>query len=527
VTTSSNANRQIARAAGTVMFAILISQLLGLINKILIANAFPAAEVDAFVSANRVSETLFTLIAAGALGSAFLPTFTALLVRDEKSSAWKLASSLINLVTLVLTVAALLASIFAPQIVRYFLAPGLSRDPAIFALTVNLLRIQSISAVLFGIGGLAIAILNAHQIFFVPQMTAAMYQLGQIFGVLVLARWMGIYGLAWGVVIGSTLFVLIQLPSLFRLHGKYSASLGRQNPDVTKVFRLMGPRVFGAAIVQLNFWVNNNLASRMAPGSIQSLAYAFALMVMAQAVIAQSVAIAAMPTFSAQHALGKVDEMRSSLASALRGMFLLALPASVGLILLAVPIVSMLFERGEFSATTTEMTAWTLMWFAAGLVGHSIMEVLTRAFFAQQDTRTPVIIGTAAMGLNVVFSILFSWWFLQIGWFPVGGLALANSLATALEATALYIVMRRRLHGLHGRTILSGFIRCAGTALGMGIGLWLWVLGTAGLPSWVTALGGVVLGGFLYFIGVLIFRVPEVQLILGILMRRLRRSTLP
>jgi putative peptidoglycan lipid II flippase len=173
------------------------------------------------------------------------------------------------------------------------------------------------------------------------------------------------------------------------------------------------------------------------------------------------------------------------------------------------------------------MTAWTLMCIAAGLVGHSIMEVLTRAFFAQQDTRTPVIIGTAAMGLNVVFSILFSWWFLQIGWFPVGGLALANSLATALEATALYIVMRRRLHGLHGRTILSGFIRCAGAALGMGIGLWLWVLGTAGLPSWVTALGGVVLGGFLYFIGVLIFRVPEVQLILGILMRRLRRSTLP
>jgi putative peptidoglycan lipid II flippase len=524
VTTSNNANHQIARAAGTVMFAILLSQILGLLNKILIADAFPAAQVDAFVSANRVSETLFTLIAAGALGSAFLPTFTALLVRDEKKAAWKLASSLINLVTLVLTLAALLASIFAPQIVHYFLAPGLSRDPAIFSLTVNLLRIQSISAVLFGIGGLVIAILNAHQIFFVPQITAAMYQIGQIFGVLVLSRWMGIYGLAWGVVIGSALFLLVQLPSLFRLHGDYNTSIGWTNPNVTKVFRLMGPRVFGAAVVQLNFWVNNNLASRMAPGSIQSLSYAFALMVMAQAVIAQSVAIAAMPTFSAQHALGKVDEMRSSLASALRGMFLLSLPASVGLILLAQPIVSMLFERGEFTATTTEMTAWALMWFAAGLVGHSIMEVLTRAFFAQQDTKTPVIIGTAAMGLNVVFSILFSWWFEQIGWFPVGGLAFANSLATALEATALYIVMRGRLKGIQGRMILNGFLRCVAAALLMGAGLWLWVQGTAGLPSWVTALGGVVLGGLVYLVGVLVFRVPEVQMIASIVIRRLRRS---
>jgi putative peptidoglycan lipid II flippase len=524
VTTFNNANRQIARAAGTVMFAILVGQILGLVNKMLTTNAFPAAQLDAFVSANRVSETLFTLIAAGALGSAFLPTFTALLVREEKQSAWRLASSLINLVTLVLTVAALLASIFAPQIVHYFLAPGLSRDPAIFYLTVSLLRIQSVSAVLFGIGGLVIAILNAHQIFFVPQITAAMYQLGQIFGVLVLARWMGIYGLAWGVVIGSALFLLVQLPSLFRLHGEYNASLGWKNPNVTKVFRLMGPRVFGAAIVQLNFWVNNNLASRMAPGSILSLSYAFALMVMAQAVIAQSVAIAAMPTFSAQHALGKVDEMRSSLASALRGMFLMALPASVGLILLSQPIVSMLFERGKTTATTTQMMAWALMWFAAGLVGHSIMEVLTRAFFAQQDTKTPVIIGVIAMGLNVIFSILFSWMFAQIGWYPVGGLALANSLATALEATALFFVMQRRLHGLHGRMILNGFLRCAGAALGMGIALWLWLQGTAGMPSWVIALGGVMLGGLVYLVGVLLFRVPEVQALAGMLLKRLRRS---
>jgi putative peptidoglycan lipid II flippase len=525
VTTSdNNANRQIARAAGTVMFAILFGQIMGLVSKILIADAFPAAQMDAFFSANRVSETLFTLIAAGALGSAFLPTFTALLVKEQRASAWKLASSLINLITLVLSIAALLASIFAPQIVRYMLAPGLSRDPQIFALTVSLLRIQSVSAVLFGIGGLMISILNAHQIFFVPQITAAMYQLGQIFGVLVLARWMGIYGLAWGVVIGSSLFVLIQLPSLFKLNGEFSFSLGLKNPDVVKVFQLMGPRVFGAAIVQLNFWVNNNLASKMVEGSIQGISYAFALMVMAQAAIAQSVAIAAMPTFSAQHALGKVDEMRSSLATALRGMFLLTLPASVGLILLARPIVSLLFERGEFSATIAQMTAWALVWYAAGLVGHSIMEVLTRAFYAQHDTKTPVIIGTIAMGLNVLFSVLFSRWFAQIGWLPLGGLALANSLATALEAAALFIFMRKRLHGIEGKLIADGFIRCAGAALGMAIGLGWWVQAAAGMSRLVVALGGIAVGGVIYLVAVFVLRVPEIQMLIGMITRRLRRS---
>jgi putative peptidoglycan lipid II flippase len=521
--TTSNANRQIARAAGTVMFAILFGQIASLIRSMLVANAFPAVELDAFFSANRVSETLFTLIAAGALGSAFLPTFTGLLVKDERSAAWKLASALINLITLFLSLAALLASIFAPQIVRYLLAPGLSNNTQAFALAVDLLRIQSISAVLFGIGGLVISILNAHQVFFVPQITAAMYQLGQIFGVLVLARWLGIYGLAWGVVFGAGLFLLVQIPSLLRLKGEFSFSLGWGNTDVVRVFQLMGPRVFGAAIVQLNFWVNNNLGSRMAEGSIQSLSYGFTLMVMAQAVIAQSVAIAAMPTFSAQHALGKLDEMRSSLASALRGILLFALPASVGLILLARPIVSMLYERGEFSATIAAMTAWTLAWFAAGLVGHSIMEVLTRAFYAQQDTKTPVIIGAIAMGLNVVFSITFSRYFAQIGWFPVGGLALANSLATALEATALFVFMRRRLNGIEGKFIADMAWRVALSALGMGIGLWFWIQVTGGMNRWLVALGGVAIGGIIYLTGVITLKIPEIKMLTHAVSRRLKK----
>ena len=530
--TTSNANRQIARAAGTVMLAILFGQLAGLARGILVANTFGASlELDAFFAANRVSETLFLLVAGGALGSAFIPTFTGLLAKDETDSAWRLASALANTVTLTLSLLAALIALFAPQVVRFALAPGLSTDPQLFSLTVSLLRIQLISTVLFGVGGLIVGILNAHQVFLIPALTPAMYQIGIIFGALFLAPAMGIYGLAWGVVIGAVLYLLVQLPPLLKLISSLQSPISiyqlriTNDPNVRQVLFLMIPRLLGVAVVQLNFWVNTNLASRMEEGSVASLTYGFSLMIMAQAAIAQSVAIAAMPTFSAQHALGKTDEMRASLVASLRGILLMAVPASVGLILLREPLISFLYQRGEFDSRDVQLVAWALLWFAAGLVGHSIMEVLTRAFYAQQDTKTPVIIGTIAMGLNVVFSILFSQYFARIGWFPLGGLALANSLATALEATALFIFMRRRLNGIEGKSIFDSAWRVALSALGMGIGLLAWTQLTAGWTRWLVALGGVAVGGIVYLFGVAILKVPEIKIVGNAIARRLLRAS--
>jgi putative peptidoglycan lipid II flippase len=198
-------------------------------------------------------------------------------------------------------------------------------------------------------------------------------------------------------------------------------------------------------------------------------------------------------------------------------------PASVGLMVLARPIVSMLFERGEFTTTIAEMTAWALLWYAAGLVGHSVMEVLTRAFYAQQDTKTPVIIGAIAMGLNVVFSFWFSNLFAQIGWFPLGGLALANSLATALEAIALFIFMRKRLKGIEGKSIADGAWRVGLSALGMAISLLWWVQLAGGLPRWLVALGGVAVGGVIYLLGIVILKVPEIKTLMSAVLRRVGR----
>ncbi|RME89297.1 MAG: murein biosynthesis integral membrane protein MurJ, partial [Anaerolineae bacterium] len=499
---SPSANRQIARAAGTVMVAFVFSQITGLARRILVAGAFGAgAELDAFIAANRVSETLFNLVAGGALGSAFIPTFTALLARGDRRGAWRLASAVGNLIFLTLGTLAALAALFAPQIVRYALAPGFAADASQFALTVSLMRIQLLAAVLFGLSGLVMGILNSHQVFFIPALTPAMYQLGMIFGVLALVPRMGIHGLAWGVVIGAAFHLLLQVPTLLKQGGHYTFTLGWGNADVGEVIRLMGPRLVGVAVVQLNFWVNTWLASRMPEGSVAGIEYGFALMLMAQVAIAQSIATAAMPTLAAQFALGKLDEMRTSLAASLRGVLLLSAPATAGLILLRRPLIAMLYQRGEFGPRSTELVAWALLWYAAGLIGHSVVEILARAFYALHDTKTPVLVGATAMSLNVGFSFAFAALFERVGWMPHGGLALANSLATALEMSGLLFLMQRRLGGIEGKKIARGAGQAALATLGMALALGAWVRAAGPRAAWLVTLGGMGIGATVYALG--------------------------
>ncbi|MGB9641534.1 MAG: lipid II flippase MurJ, partial [Anaerolineales bacterium] len=319
--TSTSPQAQVAKAASTVMIAFILSNLSGLLRQILVARAFGTGmDMEAFNAANRVSETLFNLVAGGALASAFIPTFNGLLVREERQNAWRLAAAIANLVLVVLGLLAFLAWWQAPQIVRYLLAPGFSQDPLKEAQTIHLLRLMLPSAVIFSLSGLVMGILNSHQIFFIPALTPAMYQIGMIFGVLALSPKMGIDGLAWGVVLGSALHLGLQLPALLRLKGNYFWSLGLQMPEVREVLRLFAPRLIGVAVVQLNFWINTRIASTQPEGSVTGIVLAFTLMLMPEAAIAQSVAVAALPTLSSQYALGKMEEFRHTLVASLRGV---------------------------------------------------------------------------------------------------------------------------------------------------------------------------------------------------------------
>jgi len=520
-------NRQIARAAGTVMAAFIFSNLIGLLRGIIVTNAFgTGADVDAFNAASRVTELLFNLVAGGALSSAFIPTFAGYLVKGDRQGAWRLASAVTNLVLLVLITISCLAYIFAPQLVEhglYLLAPGTIVTQR--QLTIDLMRIMLPSVIIFGVSGLVMGILNTHQIFLIPAIAPAMYSLGMIAGTLLLSPQMGISGLALGVVLGAAGHLLIQLPRLIRLKGgRYMAVLGLRDPAVMEVLRMMGPRVLGVAVVQLNFIVNTIIALGLSEGSVSALVWAFGLMMIPQMAIAQSTAIAALPTFSAQAAEGHLDELRNSVSATLRVIILLSMPAALGLILLRQPLVAMLYQRGEFTEHSTNLVAWALAWYAAGLVGHSILEVVSRAFYALHDTRTPVSVGVVAMGLNIGFSFAFAGLFRQLGWMPHGGLALANSFATALEVTTLLILLKKRMGSINEQRLASAFKQSGLGVLVMGVCIWIWERILPGDCVVVTALGGVLVGASIYYLILAVLKVPELAQLIGALKRRFGRD---
>jgi putative peptidoglycan lipid II flippase len=366
-------------------------------------------------------------------------------------------------------------------------------------------------------------ILNSHQQFWIPAIAPAMYSLGMIAGVLLFPESWGISRLAWGALLGACLHLAVQIPSIVRLKFKYWAAFFWKIAEVREVIRLFIPRIFGVAIVQLNFIVNTIIALSLPAGSASALALAFSLMLMPEMAIAQSIAIASLPSFSAQVAEGKLVEMRSSLAAVLRGVLLLSIPAAVGLILLRVPLVSALYQRGGvFDERSTQMVAWALLWYSLGLVSHSLVEVTSRAFYALHDTRTPVIVGAIAMSLNLGFSFLFTWQFQQIGWMPLGGLALANTLATTVEMAALLILMRRRLEGLHSRLVLDAAWKASSAALGMGAALMLWRIFQADLSDWMILIGGLVIGILVYAGIIWLLRVDEFLRLRSYAIQRLR-----
>ena len=521
---ASHAGRQIARATGVVMIGFLLSNLAGLARQILILRTFGVgAELDAYSAAFRLPSLLFNLAAGGALASAFVPTFTAHLTREQREAAWRLASSVASLVFLVTAAVAAATAFVAPWLVGHVLAPGFTA-PGQQALTTSLLRVMLLTPMVFGVSGLLMGILNAHQHFLLPSLAPAFYSGGIILGVLVLVPRLGIHGLAWGTVLGAALHLLVQLPGLRARQARFYPGLGLRDPSVLLVGRLMAPRLLGAAAVEVNFLVNTILASGQPEGSLAAVTYAFTIMLMPQQLIAQAMAIAALPTFSAQVARGEWEALRRTVGETLRGVVYLALPASLGLILLRRPLVAMFFQGGAFDARATELVAWALLWYGAGLLGHALLEVVVRAFYAMQDTRTPVTVGVSAMALNVILSLLLAPAFVRLGWAPHGALALANSLATGLEATTLLVILRKRLAGLEGNRLRPGLLASAAAGLTMGWALVAWTAVAAGRSVWMVGGAGVLLGGGIYFMASRLLGAPEARVLPAMVLERLRRS---
>jgi putative peptidoglycan lipid II flippase len=481
---------QLARAAALVVGAYVLSRVLGLGREIIIGREFGTTrELDAYLAAFRIPDLIFQLIAGGALGSAFIPTFTTYLARSREKDAWSLASSIVNLVLAVLTASAVLAALLAPWLVRS-MAPGFTAEEQ--ALTVQLMRAMLMSPIVFGLSGVVMGILNSYQHFLVPALAPAIYNLCIIGGAALLAPRIGVFGLAAGVVAGAFMHLGIQIPQLVRQGMSYKPVIDLSHPGVREVGRLMLPRVLGLATVQINFLVNTFLASTLVEGSLAALNYAWLLMLLPQGIFAMGIATAAFPTFSDLAARGRRGELRSTLSETLRLTLFLSTPSAVALIILREPLVRLLLERGRFDPSSTQAVAWALQFYALGLVAHSALEILTRGFYSMHDTRTPVTIGVGAMILNIVLSLVL------IQPLHHGGLALANSLATIVETVLLLVIIHGRLGGFDKSTLVRSAMKTALAATVMG-GAILWFRTWAATNSTLLQAGGaVVIGGCLF-----------------------------
>ena len=519
--------RQIARAAGIVMLAYVASGVLGIVRNSAIAAAFGAgAESDAFVAAQRVPEMLFVLVAGGALGSAFIPVFTRFLAAGDEDAAQRLANGVITLVMAVAGALALIAFVLADPIVRHLLMRGAVRSTQL--LTVELLRIMLLTVIIFGVSGLVMGVLNARQHFLAPAFAPSMYNLGLIFGALVLARGGNIHGLAWGAVIGAGLHMAIQLPVLLRMDFRYRPSLSLRIPGVSEVLLLMGPRVLGLGVVQIVFWVNTALASGMMKGSLVALNWAFTLMFTVIGVVGQSVGTAVFPTLSTLSAQQDAGDFRRTLSGALSSVLFLSIPAGIGMAVISQPLVALLFERGEWTSTDTAGTAWALALFSIGLAGHTVLEILVRAFYALHDTWTPVKVGTAAMLLNIALALALIRAFgypdsTNFARGPFGGLALAMSIATALESTTLWIILRRRIGGIDERRVLGGAARTLVASALMAAGAWGYLHLLPDLAVLFRVVGAMGIGAVIFWIAALWLDVEEAEMVPRLVLRRVAR----
>jgi len=459
------------------------SRVLGWVRLVVIGSQFGASDqLDAYFAAFLIPDAIFQLVVAGALFTALVPVFVSYRARDQDDEAWRVASSVVNILVLALAAVAVVVAIFAPALVPV-VAPGF--DAPTTDLTVRLTRIMLLSPIFIGLGAVVTGILNTYDRWAVPAMAPLVYNLSIIFAAIFVAPILGVEALAVGVAVGSLLHLAIQLPSLAAVGQRYDLTLGLRHPGVRRVALLTAPRTLGLAAGQINLIVSTVLASGLAEGSVAAYNYAFQLSMIPAGVVGVSIAVALFPTLSRDAALGRLSEIRRQVAGSLRVIVFIALPITAIMIVLAQQITGVFFQYGLFDARAASRTAGALLFFAIGLAANSAVHVLVRAFYAMHDTRTPVIWAILA----VVFNVPLMVWL--VGPMGIGGLALALSITATAEAIGLVWALRNRIHSIEGASILRSVLRAGVAALASG----LLMLGGLQVVSWgFGALQGSALG---------------------------------
>jgi putative peptidoglycan lipid II flippase len=518
---------QVSQAAGTVGFYTFLSRILGLVRDVVVARFFGAGLVtDAFFVAFRIPNLLRRLFAEGSLTIAFIPVFTEYLSMKTREDAFKLARVVLTLLSVLLVVVTVLGIVLAPWIVR-IQAFGFGDSGIRYELTVLLTRITFPYILLISLVAFFMGILNSMRHFAAPAAAPIFLNVGIIASTLWLSPHFSepVVGVAIGVLIGGVLQVLLQIPWVLKKGLSLVPAWVPHHPAVKRIGLLMLPAVFGSAIYQFNQFIGTLLASFLAEGSVSWLYYADRLVQFPLGVFAIAISTAALPSLSREVAHKDLGQFRDTLAHALRMVSFITIPSMVGLIVLGRLIIQVFFERGVFGPDATAMTYQALLFYALGLWAFSGIRIMVSAFYAFQDTKTPVKVAFVTLIANLILSLIL------MGPLRHGGLALALSLASSIQLTLLIFFLKRRLVEWEISPILLSAGKSLLASIVMGVGIYYlyshgWVpnpqLGIGHLVFRLSAL--VCMGVFIYFATSSILGCPELSLIWNTFKQLLRRE---
>ena len=515
---------RVARSTLIVMGGLATAIVVGFARERIIGNIFgTGAELDAYTAANSIPALLVTMLSSGALAFAFIPVYTEFLNKDDTHGGNNLVSQVINIIFILAGLAALILALLAPTLVAAPWGIGPNFPPEVQHLSAQLMRVLLLSNVVFVISSFLTGTLHAHQHFLLPVIAPIMYSGGIIFGALMLTPSIGIFGLAWGAVLGALLHLLVQIPGVIRHRVRWRPTLNWRNPALQRVAVLMAPRVIDLLMARVSIdWINANLGSGLGEGRLSSLRYAFRLMNAPWTLIGTAIGFAVFPTMAALAAKRDIPAQRKALSGALRAILTLAIPAAVLLIVLGRPLIGEWLEVGEFTAQSTERVYFALQFYALTMISQSVLEVVVRAFAAQKDTLTPLLVSFFTTALNIVLAIWLSRPLTE-GGLEHGGLALANGMAVGVESLIGLTILHIRWRGVDARRILLDTVKAGLSAVVMGGAIL--VFDALFDPGGFTLLliGGI-LGGVIYFGLALLLGIEEIRTLPISLLRHVRQG---
>ncbi len=520
--------KRIAKAAGIVGAFTFLSRILGFIRDVIVAKYFGAGlSADAFFVAFRIPNLLRRLLAEGSLTVSFVPVFTEYLTKNSKKDAFEVAHIAFTALSMILVAISILGILLAPLIIR-IIAPGFDDIPEKLQLTILLTRIMFPYIFFIGLLALCMGILNSLGHFTAPSLAPVLLNISMIIGVLYLSRYFDrpVLGLAAGVIIGGISQLILQIPFLIKRGVVFKLNFNFSHPAIRKIGTLMLPAVFGTAVYQFNIFATTLIASLLPEGSISFLYYANRLVEFPLGIFAVALGTALLPVMSEQAARESFEDLIRSLSFALRLVFFFTIPAMVGLIVLRVPIISILFQRGEFDYQATLLTAEALFYYSIGLWAIAGVRIIVPTFFSLKDTRTPVKVAVLALLANIVLSIILA--------FPLGlrhgGLALATSISSIMNMSILLMILRKRLGSIGAKRILMSVFRISISSAVMGIAVYLfchrivWTTGSE-IETKILTLGvSIVIGVVVYLLCSYLLKSEESYSFARIVRERVKRN---